>query len=188
MLVIDSDGGVSVQFDKARMAMIDKNTETWLAHLRARPDKLERHVWRGQLSDSDPALWDKITERVQRGFMGETATAAYLRAPYEWELLNAERDETDVDGVQVRTVSDFNKRLITHEYDKPAPYVLAVADYGTASVVLRGWLHLRHCNVQDHWWATIRAPAFFTPATALHPMPTLRHYYNERKRRCQNGV
>lgn len=184
MLVIDQTGTVSVQFDRARMALIDGNTETWIQHLRERPDKLQRHKWRGQLADTDPELWDKITGRVRRGFMGEAATAAYLRAPYEWRLLNAERDETDVDGVQVRTVDDYTKRLITHEYDKPAPYVLAVADYDTATVVLRGWLHLRHCNVPEHWWDTPNAPAFFTPATALHPMPMLRHYYNERKRRC----
>ena len=184
MLVIDRAGTVSVQFDPARMAVIDKNTNLWLAHLRGNPDKLRRHIRRGLLTESDPALWERITERVQRGFMGELATATYLRVPYEWRLLNAETDETDVDGVQVRTVDDFNKRLITHEYDKPAPYVLAVADYGTASVILRGWLHLRHCNVPEHWWAESKAPAFFTPATALHPMSSLRQYHEQRKRRC----
>jgi hypothetical protein len=186
VLVIDRDNRVTVQLDRARMAMIDELTETWLAHLRERPTKLERHIHRGQLAVNDPQLWDKITERVQRGFMGEMATAAYLRAPYKFDI--NDYAASDVDGVEVRTVGDFNKRLITHEYDKPAPYVLAVADYGTASVVLRGWLHLRHCNQPEHWVNTVRAPAFFTPATALHPMHTLRHYYQQRKRRCTNGV
>jgi hypothetical protein len=164
------------------MATVDKNTDTWLNHLRSNPDKLRRHVHRGLLDGDDPELWAKITERVQRGFMGELAVAAYLRAPYEWRLENPA--DTDVDGVQVRTVSDFKKRLITHEYDPQAPYVLAVADYGTASVVLRGWLHLRHCNVREHWRNDSRAPAYFVPATALHPMATLRQYYQQRKRRC----
>ena len=188
MLVIDSDGTVSIQFDPWRMQEIQKQTETWINHLKANPRKLKRHIWRGQLNESDPHLFDKITGRCQRGFMGERAVAAYVRAPYEWRLLESERDETDVDGIQVRTVDDFTKRLITHEYDRPAPYVLAVADWDTATVVLRGWLHLRHCNVREHWWATSRAPAFFTPATELHPMRTLREHYKNRKRRLSNGV
>ena len=188
MLVIDSDGTVSVQFDAARMTEINEQTAIWVQHLKVEPGKLQRHIWRGQLNESDPELWDKITGRVQRGFMGEWAVAAYLRAPYAWRLLDAQRDVSDVDGVHVRTVDDYTKRLITHEYDNPGPYVLAVADWDTATVVLRGWLHLRHCNVPEHWWATPKAPAFFTPATALHPMPMLRHHYNERKRRLNNGV
>lgn len=182
MLVIDRDGTVAVHFDPARMAVVDKNTAIWVEHLRSKPDKLRRHVHRGLLDANQPDLWQKITERVQRGFMGELATAVYLRAPYEWDLQNYAA--TDVDGVQVRTVSDFNKRLITHEYDPQAPYVLAVADYGTASVVLRGWLHLRHCNVRAHWRDDSRAPAYFVPATALHPMAMLRSEYTKRKRRC----
>lgn len=183
MLVIDEQGAVSVQFDGGRMAMVDRNTNIWLAHLRGNPKKLHAHIRRGLLNENDPDVFDKIRERVQRGFMGEIATAVYLREPYEWQLLNADRDALDVAGVQVRTVGDYGKRLITHEYDPPAPYVLAVADYGTASVVLRGWLHLRHCNVPDHWWADSPMPAFFTPATALHPMATLRQYHEQRKRR-----
>ena len=90
---------------------------------------------------------------------------------------------TDVDGVQVRTTDNLRKRLITHEYDPPAPYVLAVADYGTQTVILRGWLHLRHCNVPEYWRTDVVAPAYFVPATALHPMATLRQYYQQRKRR-----
>ena len=183
MLVIDDHGTVSVQFDAARMAVVDRNTNIWLAYLRGNPDKLRRHLWRGLLDESDPDVFDRVRHRVQIGFMGELATAVYLREPYEWHLRDIERDETDVDGVQVRTVDDYNKRLITHDYDTPAPYVLAVADYGTASVVLRGWLHLRHCNVPEHWFTQTRAPAYFTPATALHPMPTLRQYHEQRKRR-----
>ena len=184
MLVIDERGAVSVQFDPARMTVVDRNTNTWLAHLRGNPTKLAAHIRRGLLNPDDPAVMETIRERVQRGFMGEMATAVYLREPYEWRLLNADRDALDVAGVQVRTVDNYQKRLITHEYDPPAPYVLAVADYGTASVVLRGWLHLRHCNVPDHWWAHLNPPAYFTPATALHPMRTLREYHEQRKRRC----
>ena len=188
MLVIDSDGTVSVQFDRWRMDELREQTDIWVQHLKTNPNKLERHIWRGQLDPSDPNLWETITGRVQRGFMGERAVAAYVRAPYEWRLLECGRDETDVDGIQVRTVDNFKKRLITHEYDRPAPYVLAVADWDTATVVLRGWLHLRHCNVKEHWWATQKAPAFFTPATALHPMPILRRHYEKRKRRLNSGV
>ena len=181
MLVIDRAGTVSVQFDGARLATVDRNTEIWLEHLRGNPDKLARHIKRGLLDPTGADTWNKIKERVQRGFMGELAVASYLRAPYEWRLDDSHG--TDVDGVQVRTVDNYTKRLITHEYDPPAPYVLAVADYGTASVVLRGWLHLRHCNIREHWWAESNAPAFFTPATALHPMATLRQHYDKRKRR-----
>lgn len=188
MLVISDVGTVSVQFDNERLAMIDRNTNTWLAHLDSNPKVLERHVLRGGLSMADPKLFDRIRERVERGFMGELATAVYLREPYQWRLLNADSDEFDVAGVQVRTVDNYTKRLITHQYDKPAPYVLAVADYGTRSVVLRGWLHLRHCNVPAHWEMNVPKPAFFTPATALHPMDTLREHHQQRKRRLSNGI
>ena len=183
MLVIDRDGTVIVNFDPGRMATVDRNTNTWLAYLRGDETALRRHIHRGNLNATQPDLWDVITERVQRGFMGELATAAYLRAPYEWRLQTYDKNGTDVDGIQVRTTDNLRKRLITHEYDPPAPYVLAVADYGTQTVILRGWLHLRHCNVREHWRTDVGAPAYFVPATALHPMATLRQYYQQRKRR-----
>ena len=173
MIVISDTGTITIQFDNTQMAVINRNTNVWLAYLRGNPDRLHRHVKRGLLNLSDKAVFDRIRERVQRGFMGELATAEYLRVPYEWHLRDIDSDDFDVAGIQVRTVDDYNKRLITHEYDKPAPYVLAVADYGTASVVLRGWLHLHECNRPEHWFTGTAAPAFFTPATVLHPMDTL---------------
>jgi len=173
VIVTDNTGTITIQFDNTQMAVINRNTNVWLAYLRGNPDRLRRHVARGLLNLSETDVFERIRERVQRGFMGELATAEYLGVPYHWELRDIQSDEFDVAGIQVRTVDDYNKRLITHEYDKPAPYVLAVADYGTASVVLRGWLHLRDCNRPEHWFTGTAAPAFFTPATALHPMATL---------------
>ena len=126
---------------------------------------------------------NKMREKMVMGFIGEVAVAEYLDAIHHLAILHKGHGETDVDGVEVRSVNNPTHCLITHKYDKPAPYVLAFVDVDTATVVLRGWLHLRHCNVPGHWRTDVPKPAYFVPATVLQPMDTLRAYYQERKRR-----
>lgn len=128
----------------------------------------------------DPA---KLRANMVMGFVGEVATAEYLDAEHHLVILHKGHGESDVDGVEVRSVTNPTHCLITNSQDKRAPFVLALVDVDTATVALRGWLHLRHCNVPAHWRTDVPRPAYFTPATALQPMATLRAYYQERKRR-----
>jgi len=125
----------------------------------------------------------KMRAKMVMGFVGEVAVAEYLDAEHHLVILQKGHGESDVQGVEVRSVTNPTHCLITHPHDKPAPFVLALVDVNTATVVLRGWLHLRHCNVRPHWRADVPRPAYFTPATALQPMATLRAYHQDRKRR-----
>lgn len=181
MLVIDDQTGVWVHFDNARMALVDEHTDTWERHMRQRPDKLRRFARRGLLDVDAPRFWEYCRERWRRGFMGELAVAAYLRAPYDWRLETAE--DRDVDGVQVRTATTKRKPLITRTSDKSAPYALAVPDYDTCVALLQGWLPLKQCNVAEYYVEHETAPCFMVPPTALQPMRTLRQEYEQRKRR-----
>ena len=122
-------------------------------------------------------------EQAVKGFIAEQALATYLDAPYVMEIGHNAAQRADVDGIEVRSVGRFTDCLITTPQDKQAVYVLAVVDLDFLEVVLRGWLHLRHCRVKEYWRTDIPKPAFLTPATALHPMTTLRDEYQRRKRR-----
>lgn len=183
MIVIDPAAIVTVQLSNDEMRQLHAHCNQWLAMWRNYPVLIERYAERGGIPLNAPDLSERAYRTLVMGRMGEMAVAQYLDAPYALNVQPGDINPTDVDGVEVRAVDNYLKRLITHEYDKPAPYVLAVCDDGTASVVLRGWLHLRHCNVPAHWWADAPKPAYFTPATELHPMAMLRHYYEQRKRR-----
>lgn len=182
MIVINPAELVTVQLTTADMGALTDHANQWCDMWASNPVLVQRYVTRR----GKPLNANTITEHRQHvinAFMGELATARYLGAPYEMRVLAGDINPTDVDGVEVRAVDNMSKCLITRTYDKPAPYVLAVCDEGIASVVLRGWLHLRHCNVPAHWRPTAPNPAYFTPATELHPMAMLRHYYEQRKRR-----
>lgn len=184
MLVIDEQTGyVSVQLNRQFMADLEKHVDAFIRQWVREPHKMANYVQRSGLHLTGPKLLAALHETTRRGFMGEKALADYLGVDYQLRVFAGYEPETDVDGVEVRTVDTWQKRLITHPYDKRAPFVLAVADHGTATVYLRGWLHLRHCNVANHWWAEAPHPAYFTPATALHPMASLLYHHQNRKRR-----
>ena len=127
---------------------------------------------------------NKIRAKMIMGFTGEKAVAEYLDAPHVLQqgLLRG-HGQTDVDGIEVRSVEQMGHCLITNSKDKPAPYVLAVVDVHVATVVLRGWANLQDCHKPEFWRTDVPRPAYFTPATALHPMDTLRTQYQNRKRR-----
>ena len=183
MIVTDALGTVTVQLENDAMAELHKHCKKWIAMWRRYPVLIERYSQRGGLSPTAPDLADRAYHTLLLGRMGELATARYLDAPYSLTVQPGDINPTDVDGVEVRAVDSYQKRLITHEYDKPSPYVLAVCDDGTATVVLRGWLHLRYCNQAQNWRTDVPKPAYFTPGTVLQPMDTLRTYYQNRKRR-----
>jgi hypothetical protein len=72
-------------------------------------------------------------------------------------------------------------RLLTHDYDKPAPYVLVTLNKVNNDCIigtLRGWQWLHECNTPDRWDDTLPYPAYATPQSVLHPMHTLEVIYN----------
>ena len=184
MIVIDVNNLVCVQFDELQMQALRVYRDKWVAQWEQTPALVERYLERRGSSRPRNELLVEHRHKVLLGFMGEAALAQFLHVEYEHNVVPGDVNPTDVDGVEVRSTDSFNKRLITHSYDKPAPYVLAVCDEHVAVAYLRGWLHLRHCNVQQHLDKPTNGPAaYFTPATALHPMDTLREHYHNRKRR-----
>lgn len=126
-----------------------------------------RHAWR-----PDPK---EEQQRQLVGHLGEVALAKFLGVTYEWPL-EYDAARYDVAGHEVRSTLRFDGSLITHETDKPAPYVLALVhriSYYKFDVVLAGWIPLEEANQPQHWRTDTRAPAYFTPQTALRPIGTL---------------
>jgi len=172
VLVIDQTGTVEVQQDLLTVQRTKQFVDLLLTVRRREARWTEMFV-------DDPAM---RPEHLLRAFLAEQAFAEYLDCPYRLEISDKAR-RTDVDGIEVRAVRRMTDHLITQPFDKQAPYVLAVVDHEIATVILRGWLELRDCNVREHWRSDAPRPAFFTPATALHPPATLRDQYQQRKRR-----
>lgn len=174
MIVINALGTVTIQLTLDKL----RNVAAFVDILIDRTNH-DLHHLRTNFVD-DPK---KFRANLLTGFVGEVATAEYLDAPHHLAILHKGHGESDVDGVEVRSVTNPTHCLITNSQDKRAPFVLALVDVDTATVVLRGWLHLRHCNVPAHWRTDVPRPAYFTPVTALQPMDTLRAYYDIGKRR-----
>lgn len=175
MIVIDETDQVTVQLDLATLLDVTQFVEKLIARAETNLPHLITNWF------DDPA---KMRAKMIMGFVGEKAVAEYLDAPHVFDLtLEKGHGLKDVDGVEVRSVEAMTHCLITHNYDKPAPYVLAVVDVHVATVLLRGWNTLAFCNQTKHWRTDVPRAAYFTPATALHPMSKLRTYYTNRKRR-----
>lgn len=175
MIVINETDQVTVQFDLQTLLEVTQFVEKLIVRAKTDLPHLMAN-WR-----DDPA---KMRAKMIMGFVGEKAVAEYLDAPHNLDLtLEKGHGLTDVDGVEVRSVEAMTHCLITHEYEKPGPYVLAVVDVHVATVLLRGWNTLAFCNQAKHWRIDVPKAAYFTPATALHPMSKLRTYYTDRKRR-----
>lgn len=178
MIVISETGTVTLQLDTTMV----RNTNEFVTELRA--TRSTEAAWNKRFVDGVETQQDHLV----RAYLAEQAVAEYVDFDYRLEISDKARQRTDVDGIEVRAVRLLTHRLITQPHDKPAPYVLAVVDIDVATVVLQGWLHLRHCNVPAHWETNVPKPAYFTPPTALHPMDTLREHYHNRKRRLSNGI
>jgi len=168
VLVINLDGTVTVQLDLATVRYVKDFAGAFLFD--------DSTKWCNDIFVADQA--QRLT-KVEQGFLAEMAVAQYVGYDKKQSLVNPDR--TDVDGIEVRSVDTMQKRLITYTHDKQAPYVLAVSDVDTATVILRGWLPLQDCNIDAHWNTQAKRPAYFTPATVLHPMATLRDKYNQKK-------
>lgn len=189
MIVIDQNDVVSVQFSDRQMDELRAYRDKWVANWEQTPAMVNRYLERRASTRPLQEVLEEHRAKVLLGFMGELALCQYFGVDYHYAVVPGDVSPTDVDGVEVRSTDSFTKRLITHSYDKPTAYVLAVCDEHVAVAYLRGWLHLRDCNVAKHLAKPNNGPwAYFTPATALHPMDTLRNYYLNRKRRLNNGV
>ena len=175
MIVISETDEVTVQLDLETLV----NVGNFVDKLIARANTNLPHLITNWFDSPD-----KMRNKMVIRFVGEKAVAEYLDAPHVFDLtLEKGHGKFDIDGVEVRSVEEMSHCLITHDYDKPAPYVLAVVNLHVATVVLRGWLHLAECNNPKRWRTDVPRAAYFTPGTVLHPMDTLRTYYTDRKRR-----
>jgi len=181
--VIDQNGTVSVQLTLEQMDTVYRVRDRWCHMWRNDTVLVARYLERrkrfGTTMTDEQLLDEHYNDKMPGAIMAEMGTAQFLNAPWLMRIKPGLTNPTDVDGIEVRAVDSMHKCLLTNPYDKPAPYVLGVYDIGTATVLLRGWLHLRHCNVAAH----ARNGIYLTPATALHPMATLRDEYQQRKRR-----
>jgi hypothetical protein len=183
VLVTNDNGIVSVQLTLEQMDTVyrvrNRWCKEWLQNDVLRERYLKRRKRFGTTMTDEQLLDEHYNDKMPGAIMTEMATAQYFGAPWLMRITPNQTNPTDVDGIEVRAVDSLHKCLLTNPYDKQAPYVLGVYDIGTATVLLRGWLHLRHCNVPAH----ARNGIFLTPATLLHPMATLRDEYHQRKRR-----
>jgi len=182
VLVTNDNGTVSVQLTLQQMDTVYRVRDRWCEMWRSNPLLVKRYLERrkrfGTTMTDEQLLYEHYNDKKPGSLMVEMATAQYVGAPWSPRVMSGDINPTDVDGIEVRAVDSINKCLLTRPFDKPAPYVLGMYDIGTATVLLRGWLHLRHCNVAAH----ARNDIYLTPATVLHPMPSLRAAY-QRKRR-----
>lgn len=184
MIVIDEQNAVCIQFTVEQMQGLRDYRDKWVANWLETPAMVKRYLERRNSTKPLHKVLSEHRDKALLGFMGELALCQYLGITYPYRIVPGDVNPTDVDGIEVRATDSFTKRLITHSYDKPSPYVLAVCDENVAVAYLRGWLPLRDCNVAAHLSNPNNGPwAYFTPATVLHPMAMLRTHYENRKRR-----
>lgn len=189
MIVIDQNNTICVQFTDQQMDALRDYRNRWIANWEQTPAMVNRYLERRASNRPMQHVLAEHRNKVLLGFMGELALHQYFGIDYHYKVVPGDISPTDVDGVEVRSTDSFTKRLITHSYDKPTAYVLAVCDEHVAVAYLRGWAHLRDCNVTAHLDNPNNGPwAYFTPATELHPMRKLREHYHNRKRRLSNGI
>jgi len=120
---------------------------------------------------------------MRQGTMGEYVYCVWAGIDFREHEFNPHlpSEDDDINGVQIRATTCPTGRLLTHPYDKQAPYVLVTLDKMNQDLVvgtLRGWQWLHECNTRDRWDTTLPHPAYATPQSALHPMHTLDIQYN----------
>ena len=159
--------GTLVPLMPAEVARVRQHRErvaTYAATIGAK----HRHAWH-----PDP---QEEQRRQTVGWLGELAVAKHFGVKYEFAT-DYDKARHDVAGLEVRSTEHFDGHLITYPDDKPAPYVLALVhriSFHKFDVVLAGWIDLHNANTDAHWRTNMRAPGYFTPQSALHPLSTLR--------------
>lgn len=105
------------------------------------------------------------------GAHGEALVAQHTGIPWDGAIGNF--DALDVGPYQVRATQNPDGRLLLHDEDKPARYVL-VQLIGCEAGILKGWMYLKD-GLRKEWWAdpTGKRPAYFVPTARLQPMETL---------------
>lgn len=117
------------------------------------------------------------------GKWGEAVLATYLCVDLPATELNRHNyaDDEDVYGIQVRATTHAAGHLITHDRDKPAPYVLVTIErvnYDLVRGTIRGWTWLHECNQPKRWHThvngiALRKPCYMTSQTLLQPIDTV---------------
>ena len=107
-------------------------------------------------------------------FLTELATARYLGVSYNFDI-GPDATRTDlINGCQVRSTRRVEGCLIVQEFDKPAPFVLAIPFDSDHQIILVGWRDLIDCKLDKYWRTNVPKPAWFVPQEDLHDMNLLK--------------
>ena len=109
-----------------------------------------------------------------RSFMSECAVAQYFGIRYDFDIPPDSKRPDIVNGVEVRSNLRANGDLIVHNYDKPAPYILALINMAEQAVNVYGWRDLVDCLMEKYWRVNVPTPAYFVPQSDLHSMQQLK--------------
>ena len=146
------------------------------------PDEIEKCNWLAELKTAECAKGKMKHKRVGnrskpdtfsnhlQGALGEQALAKFLGVDYGFTPYD--RANYDVAGYEVRATRRFNGRLLTHNDDKPALYVLAIIEADNI-IRLQGWRHLKELNTINHWDKSLPFPCYATAQTELWPIDML---------------
>jgi len=120
---------------------------------------------------------------MRQGTIGEYVYCAWAGIDFREHEFDSRlpSEDDDINGVQIRATTHATGRLLTHDYDKPAPYVLVTLNKVNDDCIigtLRGWQWLHECNTTDRWDDRLPYPAYATSQSLLHPMHTLEVIYN----------
>lgn len=141
-------------------------------------ETLRRSRGKGKRTPADRGgSWN---ERNTAGAIAEYAVAKHYGVTAKWLAeqaysLEHETIESDVaSNLQVRASTLPYAGLILHDYDKDAPYILAIVQ---DTVALVGWATARLARKPTYWKSTGRGwssrPAYCVPQSDLFPMSTL---------------
>ena len=116
-----------------------------------------------------PADWSLHIEGSCAELAAAKATSRYWLASVDFR----ERTAGDLaGGVEVRATERADGCLILHERDADdRPFVLVTGRAPHFDV--RGWLRGGDGKRPEWWRSDVRAPAWFVPVAALHPLDTL---------------
>jgi hypothetical protein len=109
-----------------------------------------------------------------QAFLTELATARYFGVSYNFDIGPDALRSDLINGCQVRSTRNINGSLIVQEFDKPAPFVLAIPLENDHQILLAGWRDLIDCRLEKYWRKDVPKPAWFVPQSDLHDMVSLR--------------
>ena len=111
-----------------------------------------------------------------QAFVTELAAARYFGVQYNFDIGPDGLRKDLVNGCQVRSTLHRRGNLIVYEYDKPAPFILAIPLESGHEIVLAGWRDLVDCRLEKYWRTTpaVRQQSWWIPQHDLHDMVSLK--------------